>query len=685
MRRMSLAVVCLLFPLFAATAQGRRALEISDLFAMKRVSAPALSPDGKWVAYTLTTVDLQSNTSASDLWLSSLDGTTSRRLTTDPSADRNPAWSPDGRTIAFESTRSGENQIWLLDLEGGEPRQLTTIATGAEQAVWSPDGSMLAFVSAVFPEFSSSPFAVSDSLNRARLSEMRNGKVTARVYTRLLERHWDRWNDGRRNHLFIQPVHGGEPLDLTPGDRDAVPTSSTFSAGIDFAFSPDGKEIAYTATPTPPHSEAWSTNHDIFIVPAGGGTPRQLTTNPAADGYPRYSPDGKYIAYRAQFRPGYEADRWRLMLYDRASEITRILTADFDASVGSPVWAPDSHSLYFDCEQQAETPIFNVPIQGTTPQMILNAGTNHDVQVSRNGTWLVFMHASAVRPAEVMACRTNGSGLAPVTHANDDLINALNIPPPEKIWYEGDGGTRIQAWLYKPPGFDSTRKYPLIMLVHGGPQGAWEDSWSYRWNPPLWATRGYVIIAPNPRGSTGFGQKFVDEINHDWGGKVFLDLVRGLDTAQTFPYVDRERTAAAGASFGGYMINWFQAKIPERFRTLITHSGEFNATSTYGSTDELWFDEWEHGIPWEDPVAFEKFSPHRYAKNFKTPMLILHGELDFRVPVTEGLQMFTALQRQGIPSKLVTFPNENHWILKPANSAFWHRTVFDWLATYLKP
>ncbi len=373
------------------------------------------------------------------------------------------------------------------------------------------------------------------------------------------------------------------------------------------------------------------------------------------------------------------------MLHERASGTTRSLTGGFDASVGSPVWSPDSRSLFFASEEQAETPIFRVSLHGDDVHRVVLEGTNHDLQISADGKTLVFTNASAVRPAEIMRCRTDGAGLTPVTHANDDLFRTLDVPPPEKIWYDGEGGTRIQAWLYKPPRFNPAGKYPLVMLVHGGPQGSWGNSWSYRWNPPLWAARGYVIIAPNPRGSTGFGQKFVDEISRDWGGKVFADLVGGLDYAQSLSFVNRERTAAAGASFGGYMINWFQAKIPGRFRTLITHSGEFNATSTYGTTDELWFDEWEHGIPWENPDAFEEFSPHRYAKNFKTPMLILHGERDFRVPVTEALQMFTALQRQGIPSKLVTFPNENHWILKPANSAFWHTTVFEWLASYLKP
>lgn len=667
-------------------AQSKRPLRLGDLFFMKRISSPSLSPDGNWVAYTITTPDLEANTSYSELWISSIDGGITQRLTTHPSSGRNPVWSPNGKKLAFESSRSGGNQIWILTLGEGEPKQLTTISTEASQPVWSPDASMIAFVSLVFPEFSSKPFALSDSMNHSRLEERDRTPVKARVYTQLLYRHWDSWNDGRRKHIFIQRLERPEPLDLTPGDRDATPTSSTFSAGADFAFSPDGSEIAYTATPYPTRTEAWNINHDIYVVPITGGTPRQLTTNPAADGAPRYSPDGRYIAYRAQSRPSFEADRWQLMLYERRTGSVRSLTANFDASVISPMWAPDSHTLFFESEAEGEVPVFAVSVTGNDVRRIVAGSTNHDVQISADGTTLIFNRVSAVRPSEIFTSRVDGTQLTAVTHVNDDLFAELDIPPPETISYIGAEGTPIQAWLYKPPQFDPTKRYPLVMLVHGGPQNAWLNSWSYRWNPPLWAAQGYVVLAPNPRGSTGFGQKFVDEISHDWGGNAFQDLVKGLDYAQSLPYVDKQRTAAAGASFGGYMINWFQAKIPERFRTLVCHSGTYNFVSMYGETDEVWFDEWDHGgPPWKSPEDFEKFSPHRFAGNFKTPQLIIHGQLDYRVPVGEGMQMFTALQRQGIPSKFVYFPDEGHWILKPANSEFWHKTVFDWLASYLKP
>jgi dipeptidyl aminopeptidase/acylaminoacyl peptidase len=665
-------------------AQTKRGLELADMFAMKRVASPALSPDGKWVAYNVTTPDLSANKNLTDLWMSPVDGGTARQLTTHASFDGNAAWSPDGMRIAFESLRSGSRQIWLLSMYGGEPKQFTRIAAGAAQAVWSPDGKAIAFVSEVFPAYSEKSFSESDALNRKRLEELESGKVRAKIITRLLYRHWDSWVDGKRKHIFIQPVDGGEPRDLTPGDRDAVLTSQTFSGGIDFAFSPDGREIAYTATPVPAREEAWSTNHDVYTVPAGGGTPKQLTDNPAADGTPRYSPDGKFIAYRAQKRAGFEADRWELMLYERSTGKIRSLTADFDGHTGAPVWAPDSKTLFFDSEEKGSVPIFSVNLKGNDIRKLPVQHTNHEISVSRDGRRLVFTQISAVRPGEIFRCAPDGSGLSPVTGANDALFAGLDVPVPEQFWFEGAGGTKVHSWIFKPPKFDPSRRYPLVYMIHGGPQNAWLDSWSYRWCPSLWAARGYVIVAPNPRGSTGFGQRFTDEISGDWGGKVFVDLMKGLDAVEAFPYIDTGRVAAAGASFGGYMMNWFLGNAPDRFKAIVSHDGVYNFESNYGTTDEVWFDDWDHGgSPWQKPDEYARYSPHRYAKNFRTPTLVVHGALDFRVPESEGMQLFTALQKQGVPSKFLYFPDEGHWVLKPLNSELWHTTVFSWLAEYL--
>jgi dipeptidyl aminopeptidase/acylaminoacyl peptidase len=373
------------------------------------------------------------------------------------------------------------------------------------------------------------------------------------------------------------------------------------------------------------------------------------------------------------------------MLMDRDMKSPRSLTGSFDASVGSPVWSPDSRRVYFLSDDRAETSIFAVGLDGSPARKIFGTGSNASIGVMPDGRGLVFSHSTAVRPAEICRLPIGGTS-GQITRLNDSLFAALDIPVPRSITYSGEGGTPVQGWLFIPPGFNPAKEYPLVMLVHGGPQGAWENGWSYRWNPALWAAQGYVVFAPNPRGSTGFGQDFVDGVSKDWGGKVYVDLVKGLDTLSTFPYVDPGRVGAAGASFGGYMVNWFQARIPERFTVLVTHNGEYDLMSAYGTTDEIWFDEWERGgTPWTAREAYTVHSPSTYAGNFKTPHLVVHGASDFRLDDSQAMQLFTALQRQGVPSKYLYFPDENHWVLKPANGRVWHQTVFGWLAEHLHP
>ncbi len=667
-------------------AGARRPMEIEDLFRFQRVEDPQVSPDGKWVACVITRVDKAENRSDSDIWLLPFEGGSPRQLTNSPKHDRHPRWSPDGKWVVFESNRGGTFQLYTISTQGGEARPLTSLSTEAAQPVWSPDGSHVAFISAVFPEFSDKPFKESDELNRRRLEEREQSKVKAQVFTRLLFRHWDSWVEGKRQHLFVVPmkdgVAQGDPRNVTPGDRDAVPTSSTFSAGDDFAFAPDGKTLAYTATPVPTREEAWSTNHDLYEVELETGARRQITTNAAADGFPRYSPDGKFLAYRAQERAGFEADRWQLMILERATGVRRSLTAGFDRSVEAFTWAPDSRTLFFEAEERGTKPLWRVGIEGAAPTQAVTGAVNADVRVTPDGRALVYARASMVRPAELFVTALEGGRTEALSGVNDALAGELDFTPPESVSYEGAGGLPIQMWLVKPPGFDSSVKYPLVFWVHGGPQGAWQDGWSFRWNVQLWAAQGYVLALPNPRGSTGFGQKFVDEISGDWGGKCFDDLMAGLAWLERQPYVDTNRMASAGASFGGYMMNWFQGRT-DRFKCLVNHCGVYNFVNMYGATDELWFDEWDHGIPWLN-AEFEKWSPHRGAGQFNTPTLVIHGEQDFRIPVTEGINTFATLQRRGVPSKFLYFPDEGHWVLKPQNSALWHRTVFDWLAEYLK-
>jgi dipeptidyl aminopeptidase/acylaminoacyl peptidase len=663
-----------------------RPMQIEDLFRAQRLSDPQISPDGKWVAYTATVVDRSENRTDSDIWIVSVDGGKPKRLTNSPKQDRHARWSPDGKWIVFESNRGGDFQVYLIAADGGEAIKLTSISTEAQQPVWSPNGKQIAFVSAVFPEFSDKSFGESDAANKKKLDEREKSKVKAHIATELLFRHWDTWVEGKRQHLFVVPVKdgaaNGSPRDVTPGDRDAVPTSTTFSAGDEFDFSPDGRFLAYTATPEPTREDAWSTNHDIYEVNLETGERRQITTNPAADGLPRYSRDGKYLAYRAQSRPGFESDRWQLMLFDRAAATRRSLTPDFDSWVEYFAWAPDGQTIYFEAEQNATKPIWSVPVSGDGVKKVYDTAVNGEVAVAPDNDTLVFAHQSFERPVELCRVPKNGGDAKFLTHANDELFASMEMEEPASVRFEGARGAHVQMWIIKPPHFDSGKKYPLVFWVHGGPQGAFTDAWSFRWNPQLWAAQGYVLALPNPRGSTGFGQQFLDEVSHDWGGAVFTDLMNGLAYLEKQPSIDSSRMAAAGASFGGYMMNWFQGHT-DKFKTLVTHCGVYNFWNMYGATEEIWFDEWEHGIPWKT-ANFDRFSPHRFAANFKTPNLVIHNELDFRVPFSEGLNLFTTLQRKGVPSKLLSFPDEGHWVLKPQNSELWHKTVFDWLEQYLR-
>ena len=509
-------------------------------------------------------------------------------------------------------------------------------------------------------------------------------KVKASIFTGLFYRHWSGYTGGKRSHLFVVPATGGVARDLTTGDHDVPPFQL---GGSDlYAFSPDGKEVAFTSNIS--EVEATSTNNDLFLVPAAGGAPKKISDNPASDSTPRYSPDGKYIAYLAQVRPGYESDRFRLMLYDRATGQRRTLTENFDRWVGSFVWAPDSKSIYFVAENTGEQPIYVVSVNAGSVRQ-LERHTNDDLTVTPNGNTLVFTRTSVRAPNEIYAADlTDTSHLRStrqLTHLNDSALSQVEMPPLQHFWFTGAEKTRVEGFLLKPPGFDSRKKYPMKFLIHGGPQGAWDDAWSYRWNPELFAADGYVVVMINPRGSTGYGQRFIDQINGDWGGRPYVDLMRGLDYVERrYPFVDKDRECALGASYGGYMVNWILGHTT-RFKCLVSHDGMFNTESAYGTTEELWFPEWEFkGTPWTNRLMYRRWSPHLFAANFKTPTLVVHGQLDYRLDLSEGLQLFTTLQRLGVPSKMLYFPDEGHWVLKPQNSRLWYKTVNQWVDTWVK-
>ncbi len=707
MKRIAVLVM-LLVPTFALAGDKVRPIAVEDLFRFKRVADPQISPDGKWVVYVVGDVDLDKNKTTASLWLVSTDkGQAPKQLTSSPKSDRHPRWSPDSKSILFESARMGSNQLWIIDIDGGEPRQLTNLATGASLGTWSRDGKRIAFMSAVLPEYSEKPFKESNALTKKRMDEIDKSPIKARVFTRLFFRHWDEYVEDKRLHLFVLGYANGkasDPKDITPGDRDAYPTSSTFSIGDDFTFSPDGRFVYFTAVPE--KNEAWSTDYDVCRVPVTGGTTKWETVtkdNRAADSSPQFSPDGKWFVYRAQKRAGFEADRWDLMLLpaDALNEKdqkkrpkARSITAEFEGSAEDFVWMADNERIYFGADDRAKHWYFvtNIKDANPTPRVtFISHHANHALSVSRDGQRLAFTRAAMHHPSEVHVAvdRNTEWDVFNVSKANEKILAGLDMPRPEYVNVTGAGGHPMQMWILKPPGFDAKKKWPLAFMVHGGPQGAWEDGWSFRWNPQVWAAQGYVVALPNPRGSTGFGQQYVDEISGDWGGKCYDDLMAGLDHLEKQPWIDKERMGAAGASFGGYMMNWFAVKTP-KFKTLITHCGVWNFDSMYSTTEELWFDDGEPGgPPWgKNRNSYEKHSPHKFAANlgkFKTPMLIIHNDLDFRVPVSEGIQLFTTLQRQGIESRFVNFPDEGHWVLRPRNSEFWHREVFTWLKKHVPP
>jgi dipeptidyl aminopeptidase/acylaminoacyl peptidase len=658
----------------------KRAITFQDLISMHRLSEPQISPDGKWVAYTVATPNLETNHTSRDIWIVGVIAGEPRQLTHGGS-DTRPRWSPDGQRLAFISARiEGNQQVFSMDVKTGTVSRVTFLSTGADNEIWSPDGKTIAFVSSVYPD------CTNEACNARRDAEKSKSKVKARISDKLLYRHWNAWSDGKRSHLFIVSADGGTPRDLTPGaDYDVPPF--TLGAPEAIAFSPDSREICFTANTD--RDEALSTNGDLFTVPTfGTGAPARITLNPADDWGPVYSRDGQWIAYRAQLKPGNEADRWRLMLYSRKNRKETNLTEDFDRSVESFEFTPDGKTIFFTAEDKAEMPIYAISVApGNTPKVIVNGNFNEEFDISADGRTLAFARTSLTMPMEIFSVNSDGTGARQLTHQNAQVLSQLDIAKPEAFWFEGAEKTQVEGLMIRPPNFDTAKKYPALLLIHGGPQNSWTDAWGYRWNQQVMAAPGYVVLAINPRGSTGYGQKFTAEISHDWGGKAYEDLMAGLDAAITkYPFIDGSRVAAAGGSFGGYMVDWI-ATHTGRFKCLISHAGPYDAISM-NATEELWFQEWEFdGTPWTNPEFYKKWSPSEFAAalgKYKTPTLVVGGELDFRVPYTQELEFFTALQRQGVPSKLLIFPDEGHWVLKPQNSQLWYKTFLDWLAQYLK-
>jgi dipeptidyl aminopeptidase/acylaminoacyl peptidase len=681
MLRRLFAILLLLAPF--GMAQSKRPFTFQDMMSLKRVGDPVLSPDGRWIVFSTVTVDLGKNSKTPHLWLIPSGGGEAKQAT-DGVGEDGPQWSPDSKSVLFISARDGESQVWAADFDSAtgtisnEPRKVTSISTGADGALWSPDGKNIVFTSQVFAD------CPDDACNRQRNEERAQSKMKAQIFTHLLYRHWTTFAYGKRTHLFVVPAEGGAAHDLTPGDHDVPP----FSLGGQelYAISPDGKEVAYTSNIT--EHPAWSTNNDIFVVPITEGTPKKISTSPGSDSTPLYSPDGKWIAWRMQKVDGYESDRFRLVIYNRATGEIKNLTEDFDQWVESFNWTPDSQKIYFVSDWQGESPLYRIGINGDKPVKIAT-GEFDSPQVAPSGNTVIVSGTKVTMPSEIFAIHENGKGAAlttQLTQINTPLLSQIEMSPLEPFWFTGAMKTKVQGFIVKPPDFDASKKYPVKFLIHGGPEGAWGDSWSYRWNPELFAANGYVIVMINPRGSTGYGQKFTQEIIGDWGGKPYEDLMMGLDYAEkTYPYIDKARECALGASYGGYMVNWLLGHT-DRFKCLVSHDGMFNTISAYGTTEELWFPEYEfQGTPWTNRAMYEKWSPNNFATKFKTPTLVVHSQLDYRLDISEGFQLFTYLQRLKIPSKMLYFPDEGHWVLKPQNGQLWYKTVNDWVDQHVKP
>ncbi len=661
---------------------------------LKRVGAPVPSSDGKWVVFDCVDVDLEANTRISHLWIVPASGPAAagRRLNPTPNHEERPRFSPDGKRLTWTSKATDPTQIWMCDFDSnagalvGMPHQVTDISSGADGGIWSPDGKNIVFVSAVYPD------CKDDACNKQRDGELKKSKVKAKIFSRLFYRHWSAFTEFKRSHLFVQsvvaPVSGAgngtaagtaatTPRDLTPGDHDVPPFSL---GGQDmYAISPDGQEVAYTSNID--EVEATSTNNEIFVVPISGPATagKKISTSPGADTTPLYSPDGKYLAWRSQARAGFEADKWRLLVQDRQSGKIVNLTDAWARSVSEFIWAKVNYptglsrlEIFLTGEDQGETPVWHVPPDKPDDvayflQLAIQGRPSPEYSIGdlvSDGKDLFFTRNTVTAPNEIWKqVMPDGETIfsdkyhpEQLTHMNDALLSQIDMQPLEAFDFKGANNDLVQGFLVKPPGFDPNKKYPLKFLIHGGPQGAWGNEGTYRWNAELFASAGnYVVVMINFHGSTGYGQKFTDSISGDWGGKPYVDLMKGLDHVEkTYPFIDKNREAALGASYGGYMANWILGHT-NRFKCIVSHDGTFNTESVYGTTEELWFPEWEFkGTPWKNRELYRKFSPHLFADKFKTPTLVIHGQNDYRLDVSEGFQLFTTLQEDSVED--VLFP-----------------------------
>ncbi len=674
-RRLSVFIAACSLLLAAPGLAEKRAFTIEDLYRIRGIEDLHLSPDGKTIAFMLRTDNLPKAKRARHIWLMDADGGNARQFTFGEKDESAPVWSADGKWLAFVSARDGDDNLYVISASGGEARKLTNISTGVSDPIWSPDGKWIAFSSDVYPECGGD-----EACNKKIDEHWGKGPLHAHMADALLYRHWTQWKDGKRTHVLLADVSSGAVRDLTPGDFDSPP----FQLGgmVRYDFSPDSAELAFDSNHD--RDQASSTNSDVWVVAlTGNQPPRNITAaNPAFDGHPRYSPDGKYIAYQMQKQAGYESDLFRLAVYDRAAGTSRVLTESFRNWVDDFEWAADSKALYFSAPIEGDDPIFRVAVDSGSIQQVFVDHTIDSFNLSQDGRRLIYTRRTTADPAEIFAADwTDGKFAAPqrLSHINEDVVNEVDIRPAERMWVKGADAAKIEVFIVKPHNFDPAKKYPLILNVHGGPQMQWQDGFRGDWQ--VYPGAGYVVAFANPHGSTGYGQDFAAEISGDHGGKVFEDLMKVTDELAKLPYVDANRMGAMGWSYGGYMMNWMEGHTT-RFKAIASMMGPFDLRSMYGATEELWFPEWDYkGQPWNSD-QYEKFSPSYFVKNFKTPCLVISGERDYRVPYTQSLQMFTSLQKMNVPSKLIIYSNAGHW---PSwyEMALYYTAHLEWFHQYL--
>lgn len=680
MKRKLLVVLFLFFAgaVMSDSTEKSHPFTINDMLAMDRISDPQVSPDGKLIVFTLRKTDLAQNRGTTDLWIIGTDGKGLLRLTTHSKNDWSPRWAKCGKRIWFLSSRSGSVQVWRIKVDGGEAEQITNLPLDVSNLKISPSKQYIAFTMEVYPDKGC------PKCTKKKLDEIKNAKTSGRIYETTFIRHWDRWKDGRRSHLFVMSCKGGKPVNLMKGMNADTP-SKPFGGPEEITFTPDSKGLVFTAREAGT-KEPWSTNFDLYYVPVDGSVKPECITasNQAWDTQPVFSSDGKTLAYLAMEKLGYEADRFRIMLKSWPDGDVKVLTEKWDRSPSSICWSFDGKIIYATASNLGQRSLFAIDIDSGTVTTIVRNGSIGAAALAEDK--IIFGMDNLKSPVELYSSKYNGEDLKSITNINKDKVASSRMGDYEQFTFKGWNDEEVYCYVVKPVDFNPKKKYPVAFLIHGGPQGSFGNHFHYRWNPQAYAGAGYAVVMVDFHGSVGYGQDFCDAIRGDWGGKPLVDLQRGLKAAlNKYPWMKKDKIGALGASFGGFMINWIAGNWPERFKCLVNHDGNLDERFAYFATEELWFPEWDHnGTPWTNPQGYEKFNPVNYVKNWKTPMLVIHGANDFRVVETQGMATFNALQRLGIPSKFLYYPDENHWVLQPHNSIQWHDTVIEWLDKWLK-